>query len=207
MRSLVAVTTVALTLAGCNFPAFVVENRAGATPAEVQDIALRLEGEAARFMLMYPQAHRPPRGLVCVLLAQEDFVAYGARADDVDVSWAVGYYAPRSNHLVITRGTDPRTISHELAHMMSYNTGIQSRMRASPFWFTEGLATDFENTPEIYRARLEHGRRIPEAQFLRMTGPPPSGISDAYAQAWDYFHNHLTPWPSHGTMNRLWASN
>lgn len=33
---------------------------------------------------------------------------------------------------------------HETVHALAFNSGFQSRERAYPFWFTEGLATSFE---------------------------------------------------------------
>lgn len=36
-----------------------------------------------------------------------------------------------------------RTI-HETVHLLAFNSGIQSRLRVSPFWLSEGLATNFE---------------------------------------------------------------
>ncbi len=43
-----------------------------------------------------------------------------------------------------TKGASTAKTIHEAIHQLSYNTGLQSRYRRYPFWFSEGLAVSFE---------------------------------------------------------------
>jgi len=90
---------------------------------------------------------------------------------------------------------------HEAAHLLAFNTGLQSRSREHPFWLTEGLATVFETGdagaafgPDHVEAEglaearelASEGRLIPLATFMTLTEAPPDGsIAPArlYAQA------------------------
>ena len=102
-------------------------------------------------------------------------------------------------------GLNLTTVTHELAHQLAFNSGLQSRNVRYPFWLTEGLATNFEadssgaygfgRTSSNYTDRLvvlgAGGRLMPLDQLLTMTQPPAGGdqtIRDAYAQAWGLFN-------------------
>jgi len=94
---------------------------------------------------------------------------------------------------------------HEATHLVAYNCGIQSRARQAPFWFTEGLATNFEtptgqgkfgpDAPDPTREKefdtaLEKAGAIPLAQFVGMISAPEEGRTEAesmYAQAYALF--------------------
>jgi len=81
------------------------------------------------------------------------------------------------------RVAESKTI-HETVHLLAFNTGLQSRARLYPFWFTEGLASSFETenprssfgpdrpTPRRvaeYADAIADGRAIPLAALVRMT--------------------------------------
>ncbi|MCY2925655.1 MAG: DUF1570 domain-containing protein, partial [Planctomycetota bacterium] len=61
-----------------------------------------------------------------------------------------------------------RTVTHELAHQLAFNSGLQRRGLTYAFWLTEGLATNFEaDTPDdvgpgrpslVYQARLAEAK-------------------------------------------------
>ena len=81
------------------------------------------------------------------------------------------------------RISESKTI-HETIHLLAFNTGLQSRARLYPFWFTEGLASSFETdhpgssfgpdrpTPgreAEFESALAEGRTLPLATLVRMT--------------------------------------
>ncbi len=81
------------------------------------------------------------------------------------------------------RVAESKTI-HETVHLLAFNTGLQSRARLYPFWFTEGLASSFETeNPRTsfgpdrptdrrvneYVDALAEGRTVPLAALVRMT--------------------------------------
>lgn len=104
------------------------------------------------------------------------------------------------------RVAESKTI-HETVHLLAFNTGLQSRARLYPFWFTEGLASSFETdnpsssfgpdrpTPrraQEYSRAVEEGRAIPLAALVRMTeagdGHSHARAAEAlYAQAHELF--------------------
>jgi hypothetical protein len=109
-------------------------------------------------------------------------------------------------------GPNIRTITHELAHQLAFNSGLQRRDATYPFWLTEGLATNFEaDSPNSvglgredshYRQRLIEakagGRLIPLERFVGMTDWTAglgSATRDAYAQSWGLFHFLLQSHP------------
>jgi hypothetical protein len=98
-----------------------------------------------------------------------------------------------------------RTVTHELAHQLAFNSGLQRRDVTYAFWTTEGLATNFEadssgalglgREEPLYRSRLveakARGRLIPLERFADMTELPAGGLPvtrEVYAQAWGLFH-------------------
>lgn len=101
-------------------------------------------------------------------------------------------------------GLNLRTVTHEMAHQLAFNCGLQKRDVAYPFWVTEGLATNFEadrcgsfgldSKDSVQRPRLAatkaRGRLLPLEQFAAMTDLAASGqaAGDAYAQAWGLFN-------------------
>jgi len=106
---------------------------------------------------------------------------------------------------------DVTRLTHEVAHQLSFNSGIQKRGVMYPLWVSEGLATNFEfdgsastgldhcNTArcngllEAYAA----GELVPLRQFVvQTTVPPDTHVGRRYyAQAWGFFQFILTERP------------
>lgn len=100
---------------------------------------------------------------------------------------------------------DVRRATHEAAHQLAFNSGIQKRGVMYPLWISEGLATNFEsdylgevgvardNIPrarQLLRAR-ENGRLMPLDSFVNLVDIPYGGpeiANDLYAQSWGLFH-------------------
>lgn len=146
--------------------------------------------------LRYEQTAGPSRNDIRMVAA-----ANGSPRDGVLPMSATG------QQLDITR------LTHEVAHQLSFNSGLQKRGVMYPLWVSEGLATNFEfdgsvntgieqgNTArcggllEAYAA----GELIPLRQFVVQTSVPPDmQVSRRYyAQAWGFFHFILTERPEH----------
>lgn len=122
-----------------------------------------------------------------------------ARAEAAELSAQIDHIAA-----AVSAASTAKTV-HEATHLVAYNCGLQSRARQAPFWFTEGLATNFESptgqgkfgpdTPDESRekqfdaARAKTGT-IPLAQFVSMVAAPESERAEAehmYAQAYALF--------------------
>jgi hypothetical protein len=96
--------------------------------------------------------------------------------------------------------------THEAAHQLAFNTGLQRRGVMYPLWVSEGLATCFEaHEPDqpfgpghvnpLRQRHLERARQrglwMPLAQFVSLTQPPmddPQRLDAIYAQSWSLFH-------------------
>lgn len=111
---------------------------------------------------------RPAAPLEVLFFASRaDFVAFARDVDNVDASSMGGYYAPGPNRVALyddrstasfaralasmdsneqaaaerdVRRATRRKAAHEAAHLLAYNTGVQSPGVDYPAWFTEGLA-------------------------------------------------------------------
>ena len=123
--------------------------------------------------------------------------------------------------LDVSDGLGIRTMTHELAHQLAFNSGLQRRGATYPFWLTEGLATNFEADSldslglgledRVHRQRLSEakaaGRLVPLDQFVGMTewpaGREGSATRDVYAQSWGLFHYLLQNRPS--TLKKFMA--
>ena len=106
---------------------------------------------------------------------------------------------------------DVTRLTHEVAHQLSFNSGIQKRGVMYPLWISEGLATNFEFDGSV-TAGLEHcnaarckglleayaaGELVPLGQFVVQTTVPPDAHIGRryYAQAWAFFQFVLTERP------------
>ena len=114
-----------------------------------------------------------------------------------------------------------RTVTHEVAHLLAFNTGVQNRSATYPFWLTEGLATNFEAGPNgafglqqqqdsCHRGRLiqakASGRLVRLDRFAAMTAftaDSTTSTIDAYAEAWGLFHFLLE---KHGSELRAYMA-
>lgn len=106
---------------------------------------------------------------------------------------------------------DVLRLTHEVAHQLAFNSGLQKRGVMYPLWVSEGLATNFEyerlestglercnivrcdSLVELHRA----GRLVPLKQFVVQTkAPADTRLSRCYyAQAWAFFQFILTERP------------
>lgn len=124
--------------------------------------------------------------------------------DRGDARGTVAAFGGHAGGEVPRGGLNLRTATHELAHQLAFNCGLQKPGAVYAFWLTEGLATNFEadgsgamglgREDARYRLRLaeakEAGRLIPLEQFVGMTELAAGGAEatkDAYAQAWGLF--------------------
>jgi len=106
---------------------------------------------------------------------------------------------------------DIMRLTHEVAHQLSFNSGIQKRGVMYPLWVSEGLATNFE-FDRLGESGLEYGNTarctglldayatgelVPLQEFVvQTTVPPDTRVSRRhYAQAWGFFHFVLTEHP------------
>jgi hypothetical protein len=157
------------------------------------------------------------------------FNSYALAADGMDLSWLSGYYSSKTNVVAIIKpharaymqenrlpakdvdgsilaitsvpGVHPDAVKiiHEAAHQFAFNTGLQKRRVMYPLWFSEGLATSFENGQifggdDVRMQRLaemyHQGKLIPLNEFVTITRLPASGQTqkDIYAQACGLFN-------------------
>jgi hypothetical protein len=102
-------------------------------------------------------------------------------------------------------------LTHELAHQLAFNSGLQRRGVMYPLWASEGLATNFEfdmsDDGELtlsLAARREgavqawaSGALVPLREFVVQTQAPPDLETSRrhYAQAWAFFRYVLTEHP------------
>jgi hypothetical protein len=105
-------------------------------------------------------------------------------------------------------GLDRPRLTHELAHQLAFNSGLQNRGVMYPFWVSEGLATNFEfdsatgvgfEGSSIARRKClaqahAAGELMPLWQFIVQTSAPAdiSRSRRCYAQAWAFFRYLLT---------------
>ena len=163
----------------------------------------------------------------------DDYYRYAWETERRDVSALEGYYSAQTNRVahyetspasppqatpapgtVVTAsaseplGAAPQLLdaartTHEAAHQLAFNTGLQRRGVMYPFWLSEGLATAFEEDPADPASAAETGARcrrlldaravntlIPMTDFSIMTRIPMDDMGrvyDAYAQAWGFY--------------------
>jgi hypothetical protein len=102
--------------------------------------------------------------------------------------------------------TELAKTTHEAAHQLAFNTGIQKRGVMYPLWLSEGLASNFEladrsgafgpDQDNAYRrgALLRAARRgglLPLEDLATLTRVPVgdgAAVNAVYAQAWGLFH-------------------
>ncbi len=123
--------------------------------------------------------------------------------------------SPREGVLAMAAAGQPfdvTRLTHEVAHQLSFNSGIQKRGVMYPLWVSEGLATNFE-FEGTGSAGLEHcntarcrglleayaaGELAPLRQFVVQTTVSPDLHAGrrTYAQAWGFFQFILTEHPA-----------
>jgi hypothetical protein len=113
--------------------------------------------------------------------------------------------APAGQRLDMTR------LTHELAHQLAFNSGIQRRGVMYPIWVSEGLATNFESDSLANAGVLPSnsarssclattyaaGELIPLRQLIVQTRVPADAhvSRQYYGQAWAFFRFLLTERP------------
>lgn len=106
---------------------------------------------------------------------------------------------------------DIARLTHELAHQLSFNSGLQKRGVMYPVWVSEGLTTNFEfewpagtGLDRCNAARCDcvlemrdEGGLIPLRQFVVQTRVPADTYVGRrhYAQAWAFFQFIVTLYP------------
>ncbi len=174
----------------------------------------------------------PPFPLVAIVFDSKESYARYARANN-GIESAFGYYNPVSNHMIMydltgVEGFAKRgarlgstalinrvlsqpgaehmvaTIVHEATHQLAYNSGLQARLAANPFWVSEGLAIFFEapdlksskgwrgignvNQSRLFRFRAYLKERPRESIVTLLANDTrfraPTGRLNTYAEAW-----------------------
>ena len=111
----------------------------------------------------------------------------------------------------IFSGVDVKRATHEAAHQLAFNSGLQKRGVMYPFWVSEGLATNFEadSIGQIELGRPDYARRIrllaanrggklmgivDFMSMARVSTENAEQLRNMYAQAWGFFrflwHEH-----------------
>lgn len=161
-----------------------------------------------------------------------DYDHYAALVDRMEQPAPGSYYSARTNRVAVARlpsrscgptaqvpglsrgpaggpgvssstgGWNFARVTHEAAHQIAFNSGIQKRGVMYPLWACEGLATNFEALPngtlefggdnpsrrrQLVEAR-DAGHLLPLRQFLTVAHPGPQyDMCDLYAQSWGLF--------------------
>ena len=197
-----------------------------------------LERVRAHFMQTFDAAgfsvNSPSEPCVWVCFDRpEDFYTYAAASEKRDMSWTQSYYSARTNRVALLRpapgailasetleggcscdaNEDARKTAHELAHQLSFNTGLLKRGVMYPLWVAEGVATFFETSAlsddqEIAanESRLNRladlttaGRLMNVEDLAVLTSLPPKDedrTCDIYAQCWALFSFLLKEQPT-----------
>lgn len=114
-----------------------------------------------------------------------------------------GSSAPAEMPKLFLPSFDLARSSHELAHQLAFNSGLQARRVMYPIWLSEGLATHFEayavaqlgegapkrNRRSYLAEAHREGKLLPMSRFLTMTAVPrgEDEVACAYAQAWGVY--------------------
>ncbi len=108
----------------------------------------------------------PQFPLVAVVLrSQEEYLRMAARYAGGAPQWSGGVYSPTTNVVMLPQDRNsgrpsPEALArivHEVTHQAAYNTGVHDRLRASPRWVVEGLATVFE-VPGVWQRATSSSR-------------------------------------------------
>ena len=182
----------------------------------------------------------PQKPLVWVCFAdRREFEQHARFTDQMNASWLDAYYSARSNVVSIVRDptarasrdgavemtkthatadidTSPRIdaskLTHEAAHQLSFNTGVQKRGVMYPLWVSEGIATCFEADPSgvidpacdnpqrsgRLRRLSRLDRLVPLEDFITLVRIPAESTEKSlriYAQAWGFFNFAFTRHP------------
>ncbi len=128
---------------------------------------------------------------------------------------AAAHRSPRDGILAMAAAGqqfDVTRLTHEMAHQLSFNSGIQKRGVIYPLWVSEGLATNFEfdgtGSTGLERCNMARcnglleayaaGELAPLRQFVVQTTVSPDLHAGrrTYAQAWGFFQFILAEHPA-----------
>ncbi len=136
--------------------------------------------------------------------------------DETSGSPSPAFGGPALSTSAGTLQLDTTRLTHEAAHQLAFNSGIQKRGVMYPLWVSEGLATNFEFDGSS-TAGLEHrnparcsglleayaaGQLTPLRQFVVQVTVPPDVHAGRryYAQAWGFFQFLLTERPENSRV-------
>lgn len=207
------------------------ESYAASTAEELEQTLLHFYGSFAQAGFVLKPIDKPLLWLC--FDHEEDLAQYARQTDKIELGRIEGYYySSRTNRVALNKNNrfpEARVIqtalsagsgsagfagagpSHELAHQLAFNSGLQVRGVMYPLWVSEGLATNFESTdgapaglgrvniPRLTALlhAMDGSRTIPLGQFVSISRiPAESSTKDAYAQCWGLFHFLLTQRPA-----------
>ena len=131
-------------------------------PAQAEALGQRLETLLSRFRHTYHEAgfvtHPPSHPLSWLFIERpEDYENLVAAETSAVVRADEAWYSSRSDTVVLLRRPEEHElpagscrISHEAAHQLAYNVGLQKRGVLYPLWLNEGLATHFETAAATF---------------------------------------------------------
>lgn len=138
--------------------------------------------------------------IVICFKSYKDMEEYGKIVDKTDLATVEAYYSPKTNivALVKIKGKDLQTriVTHEIAHQLSFNSGILDRRIHYPTWVGEGLSTNFEtnsiekieSTQYSFSSLKKHPIALEKfAGELQELKTSPAEIFAFYEQAWGLF--------------------
>jgi hypothetical protein len=203
---------------GSGFRVTASEHYLVAHPASLEsDWATRFESLYRQFQNYFRvrgfDLSSPQVPLVAVIFpTRDDYTSYVRQAGTGVQESTLGHYDPRSNRvLMYDQRSDGEyqdgtlsTIIHEATHQTAYNTGLHSRLTATPRWLVEGLAMMFEvhgvngtatgidREQRIHQGRLQDFRDFLETKrgdgvLRQLVASDHTFDTDpvaAYAQAW-----------------------
>jgi hypothetical protein len=188
---------------------------AAATDAKARQYAEILEDVYRTFHLYFSvrsfKVADPEFPLVAIVFPNPASFARYAERDGVQAGAGLrGYYLTTSNRIALFEEGHPAdsglhdTMIHEGTHQVAFNTGLHTRVGATPKWVVEGLATVFEApgirnssanlapkariNPErlVWFGNYSKGRRAPKSleAFLATDQMFAAQTLDAYSEAW-----------------------
>ncbi|MEM9826587.1 MAG: DUF1570 domain-containing protein [Planctomycetota bacterium] len=86
--------------------------------------------------------------MVAVVMPDEASMQREMRRHEIQLGNVAGVYSGAINRVIThddaERAQAAATVRHEAAHQSAYNTGVHSRVNATPKWITEGIGQMFE---------------------------------------------------------------
>ena len=166
--------------------------------AEAKKIACLLDLACEHFLFTYSRCgfelHLPKEQLRWVIFnSSNSFSRYAFQTEKQDLSWLKGYYSAKTNMVAIVSSNemskwkikaqknqayviacpqDAETglakVVHEVAHQLSFNTGLQKRRVMYPVWANEGLAMFFEQSLLSEYFKISRYTNLREERLVRL---------------------------------------